>query len=107
MNCVFSTGSIHTPSYKSKLHLLNKLKAGVPGLGDLRLIMISSPIVKIFEFVALREPKRKSESRINKAQFGFLPQLGTQVHSSPKQKEEYSRNPPLLSPCLERAVHRL
>ena len=100
MNCVFSTGSIHTPSYKSKLHLLNKLKAGVPGLGDLRLIMISSPIVKIFEFVALREPKRKSESRINKAQFGFLPQTRDSGSFISKAERRIFKESPAFKPML-------
>ena len=80
INSILARGSIPTPFCLSRLHLLNKLKSGLPGLGDLRPIMISSPIMKLIESIALNELKEKLEGRITKSQVGFLPKLGTQVH---------------------------
>jgi len=42
--------------------------------------MISSPVVKVIEAIALGDLKDKLEKKISKAQVGFLPKLGTQVH---------------------------
>ena len=66
-------------AYTKNPHL-NKLKAGTPTLSDLRPIMISCPIIKMIESMTLQELKAKLESKISKAQVGFLPKLGTQIH---------------------------
>ena len=42
--------------------------------------MITSPIIKLVEAIALRELKDKLEPRICSAQTGFISGLGTQVH---------------------------
>ena len=80
INCIFTRGAIPTSFCLSRFHLSNKLKAGTPSLNGLRSIMISSPIVKLFKSVALRELKAKLERKISKAQAGSLPRLGTQIH---------------------------
>ena len=80
VNIILSKGVVPAPFCQSRLHLLNKLGTGVPGLGDLRPIMISSPVVKLIESIALRELRVKLQPRISKAQVGFLPHLGTQTH---------------------------
>ena len=80
INSILSKGAIPAPFCQSRLHLLNKLKTGIPSLGDRRPIMISSPIVKLIESLALQELKAKLQSGISKAQVGFLPKLGTQTH---------------------------
>lgn len=80
VNLVFGKSAIPAPYSCARLHLLNKLKTGTPGLEDLRPIMITSPIVKLIEAIALRELKDKLEPRICSAQTGFISGLGTQVH---------------------------
>jgi len=81
INEIFQKGYIPAPFCYSRLHLLNKLKDGsVPGINDLRPIMISSPIIKVIESVALADLKDTLEKKISRAQVGFLPELGTQIH---------------------------
>jgi hypothetical protein len=80
LNCMFKRDSIPTPFSCARLHLLNNLKMGTPGLEDLRPIMISSPIVKLIEAIALQELKSKLEPIIHSTQTGFISGLGTQVH---------------------------
>lgn len=80
INKIFEDGKIPTPFKFSRLHLLNKLKTGLPILDDLRPIMISSPTIKLVEGIALMELKLKLEPKIAEPQVGFLPELGTQVH---------------------------
>ena len=71
---------IPSPFRNARLHLLNKLKCGLPTTEDLRPIMISSPIVKVVEAVALIKLKEKLVDKISTPQVGFLPTLGTQIH---------------------------
>jgi len=80
VNLLFRKTEIPTPYNCARLHLLNKLKSGTPGLEDLRPIMISSPIIKLIESIALKELKEKLESQICSTQTGFITGLGTQVH---------------------------
>ncbi len=81
INIMFRRRSfIPTPFSCARLHLLNKLKSGTPGLEDLRPIMITSPIVKVIEAIALQELQRKLEPLIAPAQTGFVSGFGTQVH---------------------------
>jgi hypothetical protein len=62
INGFFHRESIPSPFCFSRLHLINKLKDGtVPTLNDLRPIMISSPIVKVVESIALVDLKLKLE----------------------------------------------
>ena len=77
---IFEARSIPTPFKFARLHLLNKLKEGVPGLDDLRPIMISSPLIKLIEAIALQDLKKTLEPLIEPAQVGFLPGLSTQSH---------------------------
>jgi hypothetical protein len=79
INLFFKTGRIYTPFKFARLHLLNKLKTGIPSLDDLRPIMISSPIIKIIEAIVLGDLKEKLEHLIDHAQVGFLPKLSTQT----------------------------
>ena len=79
VNLFFDTRQIYTPFKFARLHLLNKLKTGIPSLDDLRPIMISSPIIKIIEAIALGDLREKLEHLIDHAQVGFLPKLGTQT----------------------------
>ena len=79
VNLFFKTGRIYTPFKFARLHLLNKLKTGIPSLDDLRPIMISSPIIKIIEAIALGDLREKLEHLIDHAQVGFLPKLSTQT----------------------------
>ena len=80
VNTVFRERNIPAPFNCARLHLLNKLKSGIPGLDDLRPIMITSPLVKLIESIALTELKSKLEPAITVAQTGFISKLGTQVH---------------------------
>jgi len=81
VNVVFRRKMIPAPFRFARLHLINKLKDGmIPGLDDLRPIMISSPLVKLIEALALLDLKRVLETKINLAQVGFLPGLNTQTH---------------------------
>ncbi len=80
VNTIFKRTSIPIPFSCARLHLLNKLKSGTPGLEDLRPIMITSPIIKLIESIALKELKERLEPLICSAQTGFLTGLGTQVH---------------------------
>lgn len=79
-NDIFRRGRIPSPFKFARLHLINKLKAGLPTTEDLRPIMISSPIIKLLESIALIELKEKIECKIGRAQVGFLPELSTQTH---------------------------
>ena len=79
VNFFFGSKRIYTPFKFARLHLLNKLKTGVPSLDDLRPIMISSPIIKIIEAIALEDLKEKLVPLIDRAQVGFLPKLSTQT----------------------------
>ena len=79
VNSIFREGVIPTPFRFSRLHLINKLVGSIPTLDDLRPIMISSPIVKVIEAIALEDLKRVLEPRIDLAQVGFLPALNTQT----------------------------
>jgi hypothetical protein len=79
INLFFELKQISTPFKFARLHLLNKLKTGIPSLDDLRPIMMSSPIIKIIEAIALRDLKERLEPLIDHAQVGFLPKLGTQT----------------------------
>jgi hypothetical protein len=79
VNLFFRSKRINAPFKFARLHLLNKLKTGIPSLDDLRPIMISSPIIKIIEAIALRDLKERLEPLIDHAQVGFLPKLGTQT----------------------------
>ena len=80
VNAVFRDRKIPAPFDCARLHLLNKLKSGIPGLDDLRPIMITSPLVKLVESIALTELKSKLEPAITAAQTGFISKLGTHVH---------------------------
>jgi len=80
VNLLFRKTEIPTPYNCARLHLLNKLKSGTPGLEDLRPIMISSSIIKLIESIALKDLKEKLESQICSTQTGFITRLGTQVH---------------------------
>jgi hypothetical protein len=80
IDTVFEIRMIPAPFNCARLHLLNKLKAGVPTLEDLRPIMITSPLIKLIEAIALKELKSKLEPSITAAQTGFISKLGTQVH---------------------------
>lgn len=78
INAIFLKKDIPKPFCLSRLHLLNKLKDGsTPTIDDLRPIMISSPIVKIIEAIALIDLKEVLEPKIICSQIGFLPHLGT------------------------------
>jgi hypothetical protein len=79
INLFFESKRICTPFKFARLHLLNKLKTEIPSLEDLRPIMISSPIIKIIEAIALGDLKEKLEPLIDRAQVGFLPKLSTQT----------------------------
>lgn len=80
VNTIFSRRAIPTPFKFARLHLLNKLRGGVPGLDDLRPIMISSPIMKLIESIALHDLKETLEPKITASQVGFLSTLSTQIH---------------------------
>jgi len=80
VNECLSKGSIPRPHNISRLHLLNKLKGGMPSLDDLRPIMISSPVVKVIEGLALEDLKPHLEGRISKSQVGFISELNTNIH---------------------------
>jgi len=80
VNAIFCRKVIPAPFKFARLHLINKLGSGVPGLDDLRPIMISSPIMKLIEAVALRDLKEKLEPKIAAPQVGFLSRLSTQTH---------------------------
>ena len=79
VNKVFEQRRIPEPFNCARLHLLNKLKGGVPSLDDLRPIMFTSPLIKIIEAIALTELKEKLEPAIASAQVGYITKLGTQV----------------------------
>ena len=60
INAIFSRKVIPSPFCFSRLHLLKKTKDDtVPGMNDLRPIMISSPIIKVIEAIVLFELKEK------------------------------------------------
>jgi len=80
VNLIFKSGRIPESFSCARLHLLNKLKSGTPSVEDLRPIMISSPIIKLIEAIALRELKDRLEPQIGAAQTGFISGHGTQVH---------------------------
>jgi hypothetical protein len=80
VNAIFKDRMIPPPFSYARLHLLNKLKSGVPSLEDLRPIMITSPLIKLIESVALVELKSKLEPAITASQIGFVSKLGTHVH---------------------------
>lgn len=80
VNIVFQQRVIPARFTCARLHLLNKLKAGVPTLDDLRPIMITSPMIKLIEAIALKELKSKLEPAITAAQTGFISKLGTHIH---------------------------
>ena len=80
VNSLFKKSEIPIPYNCARLHLLNKLKSGVPSLEDLRPIMISSPIIKLIESIALKELKGKLEPQICSTQTRFITGLGTQTH---------------------------
>jgi hypothetical protein len=81
VNKIFTEYKIVPSPFRSvRLHLLNKLKEGLPTMDDLRPIMISSPIMKAIEAMALTELKSKLELEIATPQIGFLNPLRTQVH---------------------------
>ena len=79
VNSIFKEGVIPTPFRFARLHLINKLAGSIPSLDDLRPIMISSPIVKLIEAIALADLKQVLEPLIDSAQVGFLPTLNTQT----------------------------
>jgi exonuclease III len=79
VNLFFESKRIYAPFKFARLHLLNKLRTGIPSLDDLRPIMISSPIIKVIEAIALKDLKEKLEPLIDHAQVGFLPKLSTQT----------------------------
>ena len=65
INLIFKERVIPKPFSLSRLHLLNKLKDGsTPTLDDLRPIMISSPVIKIIEAIALLDLKLAIEPKI-------------------------------------------
>ena len=80
VNMVFRDKKVPEPFNCARLHLINKLKIGIPGLDDLRPIMITSPLVKLVESIALKELKIKLEPEIAAAQTGFISGHGTHVH---------------------------
>jgi hypothetical protein len=81
VNRFFDRGFIPAPFCYARLHLLNKMKdSTLPGLDDLRPIMITSPIVKIIEAIALRDLKKRLEPEISSCQVGFISEQNTQVH---------------------------
>jgi len=80
VNTILRKKVVPAPFKFARLHLINKLGGGVPGLEDLRPIMISSPIVKLIEAIALTDLKKTLEPRITASQVGFLSTLSTQTH---------------------------
>ncbi len=80
VNLVFGTKRIPTPFVFARLHLLNKLKGEIPGLEDLRPIMISSPIIKLIEALILEDLQNTLVPLICLAQVGFIPNYSTQTH---------------------------
>ena len=80
INVMFTRKRISSPSKFSRLTLLNKLKGETPSLDDLRPIMVTSPIVKIIEAIALNDLKPKIEPGIASSQVGFISQLNTQTN---------------------------
>lgn len=78
---ILREGVISTPFKFARLYPLNKLKNGLPGLDDLRSIMVSSPIVKIIEFLALIDPERTLQGKISSPQVSFLSELNAGAHS--------------------------
>ena len=80
VNAVFTLREIPQPFNCARLHLLNKLKSGIPGLDDLRRIMITLPLVKLIESIALVELKNVFEPAITAAQTGSISDLSTHVH---------------------------
>jgi len=79
VNLVFRRRLVPSPFRFSRLHLINKLKVGVPELDDLRPIMISSPLIKLIEAIALCNLREVLEPLIHSAQVGFLSGLSTQT----------------------------
>jgi hypothetical protein len=80
IDLIFCTRSIPLPFCCARLHLINKLGAGVPSIDEIRPIMVTSPLLKLIEAVALAELKEKIEPKISKPQVGFLTEQCTQIH---------------------------
>jgi Reverse transcriptase (RNA-dependent DNA polymerase) len=80
INECFQAGHIPAPFRTARLHLINKVPFCTPTLDDLRPIMISSPLIKVMEAIALRELKQKIEPLICRAQVGFQSKMSTSVH---------------------------
>ncbi len=80
VNAVFQMKKIPEPFCTARLHLVNKLKSGVPGIEDLRPIMVSSPLIKVIESIALIDLKARLEPAITAAQRGFISKQGTHIH---------------------------
>jgi len=80
VNAVFKMKKIPEPFQCARLHLINKLRFGTPSIEDIRPIMISSPLMKLIESIALEEIRRKLEPAITSAQIGFISGLGTHIH---------------------------
>ena len=89
VNSVFALREIPQPFNCARLHLLNKLKSGIPGLNDFRPIMITSPLVKLIESIALVELKNILEPAITAAQMGFISDLGTHLHILASVRQDY------------------
>lgn len=66
----------------SRLHVINKDKGAQPSIGNLRPIMISSPLRKLMEATILPELEQKlvAKGLISKSQTGFMPGCGTSVN---------------------------
>lgn len=80
VNLIFLAKSIPLPFCCARLHLISKLGLGVPSVDDIRPIMVTSPLLKLIEAIALIELKEKVEPHISKPQVGFLTDQSTQVH---------------------------
>jgi len=80
VNIVLERKYVPSPFRLARLHLINKLREGTPGTEDLRPIMISSPVIKLIEAIALSDLKITLEDKINPSQVGFLSGLNTQTH---------------------------
>jgi len=63
-----------------RLLLLNKVHPATPTVGNLRPIVISSPVRKLIEAQLLEKLRAFTSQRIHKAQTGFIPGLGTGVN---------------------------
>ena len=56
------------------------MPSSIPGVDDLRPFMISSPLIKVIEAVALVELKSVIEPQLSRAQIGFQTKMCTSVH---------------------------